>query len=87
MSVKSLFRYYQNKNLIGAYEFYCLIMMNRPVSTWTKLLSQIIINEITINQIIINAFYLPLKVNKIRNVLIKLIHFNLHLFHHGLEVK
>ena len=35
ISVSSLFRYYQNKNVIDAY---CLIMMNKPVSTWTKVL-------------------------------------------------
>ena len=36
--------------------------MNKPVSTWIKVLSQIIINHI-----IINTFYLSQKVNKITN--------------------
>ena len=47
---------------MDAYEVYCLIMMNKPVPTWTKVLSQIIIN-----QIIINTFYLSQNVNKITN--------------------
>ena len=29
----------KTKNIIDAYEVYCLIMMNKPVSTWTKVLS------------------------------------------------